>query len=163
MLQYNITVMLKLFANGATQMPSLSKIVAHTPEEKQILDAPDAEYMNEEQLVFFKQRLVDLHNTTRERIRHAKEEMLIPPDLSDASDRASWEEQCAISMRIVDREQKLLPKIKQALERIRHHDYGYCRETGEPIGIARLLVRPTAEYCADVKTFKEMAEHLYKD
>lgn len=128
----------------------------------ELLNAPESDYMNDEQLEFFRNLLVELHDSTRERIREAKDEMLSPPDLSDESDRASWEEQCALSMRIVDREQKLLPKIQQALERIRHGEYGYCMETGEPIGIPRLLLRPTAEYCADVKVFKEMKEHIYR-
>lgn len=131
--------------------------------EKQLLEAPESDYMNDQQLAFFRARLVELHDSTRERIREAKEEMLSPPDLSDHSDRASWEEQCAILMRVVDREQKLLPKIQQALERIRLGTYGYCLESDEPIGIPRLLARPTAELCADVKSFQEMKEHLYRD
>lgn len=139
-----------------------TKNTHHTPAEQAILDAPESEYMDDGQLEFFKNRLIELHDTTRERIRKAKEQMSIAPDLSDLSDRATWEEQCAIDMRIVDREQKLLPKIQQSLERIRMGTYGYCLESGEPIGIPRLLVRPTAEYCADVKNFKEMKEHLYR-
>lgn len=139
-----------------------AKHVAYTPIEQKLIEAPESEYMNDEQLAFFKNKLIELHNTTREHIREAKEQMLIPRDLSDESDRASWEEQCAISMRIVDREQKLLPKIQQSLERIRLGGYGYCLETGDPIGIPRLLIRPTAEYCADVKVFKEKSEHLYR-
>ncbi|NTS78044.1 TraR/DksA C4-type zinc finger protein [Catenovulum sp. SM1970] len=119
--------------------------------------------MNDEQLAFFRNLLIELHDTTRARIKEVKEEMLTPPDLSDEGDRATWEEQCRIAMRIVDREQKLLPKIQQSLERIRLGHYGYCEETGEPIGIPRLLVRPTAEYCADVKVLKEMKEHIYKE
>lgn len=130
--------------------------------EQELLAAPEDDYMNDAQLAFFRHRLVQLHDETRERIREAKDEMLSPPDLSDASDRATWEEQCGLSMRIVDREQKLLPKIQQALERIRMDDYGYCKETGEPIGVRRLLIRPTAEYCADVKNFQEMKEHIYR-
>ncbi len=134
----------------------------HSPEEQRLIDAPESEYMNDEQLAFFKNLLIELHDTTRDHIKSAKEQMLIPPDLSDESDRATWEEQCAISMRIVDREQKLLPKIQQSLERIRLGTYGYCEESGEPIGIRRLLIRPTAEYCADIKVFKEMKEHIYR-
>jgi len=133
-----------------------------SPIEKKLIAAPESEYMNDEQLDFFRNKLIELHDSTRERIREAKEEMLSPPDLSDASDRASWEEQTAILMRIVDREQKLLPKIQQSLERIRLGTYGYCLETDEPIGIPRLLARPTAEYCADVKVCQEMQEHLYR-
>lgn len=129
---------------------------------EELLAAPESDYMNETQLAFFKQRLITLHDSTREHIRQAKEQIMSPPDLSDQSDRATWEEQCTLLMRIVDREQKLLPKIQQALERIRLGDYGYCLESGEPIGIARLLARPTAEYCADVKVFSEHKEHLFK-
>lgn len=129
---------------------------------EEIKAAPESDYMNDEQLAFFRNHLIQLHDTARERIREAKEEMISPPDLMDDSDRASWEEQCAILMRIVDREQKLLPKIQQALERIRLGAYGYCEETGEPIGVPGLLVRPTAEYCADIKNFKEMKEHIYR-
>ena len=140
-----------------------SKTSLYSTAEQELLDAPESEYMNEAQLAFFKEKLVELHNSTRDRIQQTKEQMLIKPDLADAGDRASWEEQCAISMRIVDREQKLLPKIIQALERIRLETYGYCLESGEPIGIPRLLVRPTAEFCADVKVCKEITEHLYRD
>jgi DnaK suppressor protein len=131
--------------------------------EQEVVDAPESEYMSDEQLAFFRQRLIDLHDSTRDRIRQAKEQMSQPIELGDETDRATWEEQCAISMRIVDREQKLLPKIQQSLERIRHGTYGYCMESGDPIGIPRLLIRPTAEYCADIKIMKEMKEHLYRD
>ena len=139
------------------------KSIAQSPAEQNILDEPEENYMNDEQLEFFRKRLIELHDATRDHIKHAKEQMLVPEDLADASDRASWEEQCAISMRIVDREQKLLPKIQLALERIRLGSYGYCLESGEPIGIPRLLIRPTAEFCADIKDYKEMGEHLYRE
>ena len=131
--------------------------------EQKLADAPESEYMNDEQLAFFRQRLIALHDSTRERIRDAKEQISSPPDLADPSDRASWEEQSAILMRIVDREQKLLPKIQQSLERIRLGDYGYCLETGEPIGVPRLLARPTAEFCAEVKEIKELKEHVFRE
>jgi DnaK suppressor protein len=78
------------------------------------------------------------------------------------SDRATWEEQSSISLRIVEREQKLLPKIKRSLTRIQSDDFGYCLESGEPIGIPRLLIRPTAEYSAEVKAIQEIKEHSYK-
>ncbi len=87
--------------------------------------------------------------------------MASPISSSDANDRASSEEQSNLALRIVDREQKLLPKIRQSLERIRLGDYGYCQESGEPIGIPRLLARPTAEYCAEVKALKEIKEHHF--
>lgn len=141
---------------------SADKSDTKTLTEAQILKSRKADYMNDDQLEFFRQRLVDLHESTCIRIDEAKEQMHTPMDFSDPSDRATSEEQSAIALRIVDREQKLLPKIRQSLERIRLGDYGYCKETGEPIGIERLLARPTAEYCAEVKALKEVKEHHFK-
>ncbi len=131
--------------------------------EEQIKEAPESEYMNEEQLAFFKSKLVELYDSTSLHIQEAKDQMSRPiDDSSDSNDRASWEEQANIALRIVEREQKLLPKIKKALERIRSGEYGYCLESGEPIGIPRLLLRPTAEYCAEVKAVQELKEEHYK-
>ena len=131
--------------------------------EEQIIAAPESEYMNPGQLEFFRERLLDLHKSTSARIQEAKEQMVSPMDFSDPSDRATCEEESNIALRILEREQKLLPKIQQSLERIHSGDYGYCLESGEPIGIPRLLARPTAEYSAEVKTLKEIKEHQYKD
>lgn len=150
-MKYGVLVMVK------------SNAVPKSELELKILNAPESEYMNDEQLAFFKQRLIDLHDTTREHIRDAKEQMLSPPDITDPSDKATWEEQCALLIRIVEREQRLLPKIQQSLERIRLNEYGYCLESGEPIGVARLMARPTAEYSADVKAMMEMKEHIYHE
>ena len=130
--------------------------------EVEILNDAESNYMNEAQLAFFRKSLVDLHDSTSDRIEEAKLQMVNPMDFSDPSDRASSEEQSELALRIVDREQKLLPKIQQALERIRLGTYGYCLESGEPIGIPRLLARPTADYCADVKALKEIKEHQYR-
>lgn len=131
--------------------------------EKQLVDAPASQYMSAEQLEFFRERLLDLHRSTVTRIMAAKEQMDNPMDYSDPSDRATCEEQSNIAFRVVEREQKLLPKIQKALDRIRHGEYGYCLESGEPIGIPRLLARPTSEFCIEVKTLKEIKEHQYKD
>lgn len=118
--------------------------------------------MNADQLEFFRQMLVELHESTLVRIEEAKEQMCSPITMSDDNDRASSEEQSSIALRIVDREQKLLPKIQQSLERIRLGTYGYCWESDEPIGVARLLARPTAEYCAEEKALKEIKEHHFR-
>ncbi len=131
--------------------------------EEQIIAAPESDYMNEEQLEFFRHRLIELHQSVTERLQEAKKEITKSPDSGDESDHASWESQCSILLRIIDREQKLLPKIQKALKRIRSESYGYCMESGEPIGIQRLLIRPTAEYCADVKTLQEIKENFYRD
>ena len=78
--------------------------------------------------------------------------------MNDEADRASYEEESRLALRIVDRERRLLPKIEAAMKRIANSDYGYCLESGEPIGIPRLLARPTAELCAEVKTLNEQKE-----
>ncbi len=125
---------------------------------EQVLAAPEKHYMNDEQLAFFKYLLVELHETTLARIEETKEQMRRPHDMSDQGDLASWQEQLNISLRIVDREQKLLPKIRESLESIRNGNYGYCEETGDPIGIPRLLARPTAIFGSDVKAIQEIKE-----
>ena len=130
--------------------------------EEQILKAEEADYMNINQLEFFRLKLIKLYEITSARIDEAKIQMANPPEINDELDRASWEEECSIALRIVDREQKLLPKIKQSLERIRNGSYGYCLATEEPIGIPRLLVRPTAEYCTEVKADLEHKEHVFR-
>ncbi|MCV5869597.1 RNA polymerase-binding protein DksA, partial [Escherichia coli] len=82
----------------------------HVMTEEEILAAPEADYMNEAQLAFFENRLFELYELTLAHIERAKEEMIAPMEFSDESDRASSEEQSAIALRIIDREQKLLPK-----------------------------------------------------
>ncbi|WP_047042965.1 TraR/DksA C4-type zinc finger protein [Vibrio mexicanus] len=131
--------------------------------EEEILAAPESDYMNEAQLAFFENRLMELYQSTSDHIERTRKEMTQPMEFSDESDRASSEEQSAIALRIIDREQKLLPKIRQSLARLRAGDYGYCLESGDPIGIPRLLIRPTAEYCAEVKEQLENKEHRYRD
>lgn len=140
---------------------NMDKLETHKLIEARFTD-PAEDYMNEAQLALFKKLLIELHDSTKERIKKFKDQISSPMELSDDSDRATWEEQCALSLRIVDREQKLLPKIQQALERIRLGEYGYCKESGEPIGIQRLLLRPTAEYCVDIKVLKEIKENSFK-
>lgn len=130
--------------------------------EKELLSAPEDDYMNEAQLAFFENKLEELYQATVDHIESIKADMETPMGFSDENDRASSEEQSAISLRIIDREQKLLPKIRESLARLRAGDYGYCLESGEPIGIPRLLARPTAEYCAEVKAQKETKEHQYR-
>ena len=87
--------------------------------DQQVLDAPEADYMNDAQLEFFRLKLLALHESTQARIREAKAQMSSPIAESDANDRASSEEQSSIALRIVEREQKLLPKIGQLREQIR--------------------------------------------
>lgn len=129
--------------------------------EAELLAMSNDYYMNHEQLTFFENLLVELRSSTQKHIDEARQRIANPPEFNDEADRAQYEEDAAIALRIVDRESKLLPKINQALRRIHGKDYGYCEESGEPIGLKRLLLRPTAEYCAEVKTLKEQKERFY--
>ena len=113
--------------------------------EEEILAMPDSEYMNDKQLDFFRAKLQtlkdDLLSNAGETTEHLREDTSIVPD---PADHATIEEEHALELRTRDRERKLLKKISQSLARIEAGDYGYCDETGEPIGLGRLLARPTA-------------------
>ena len=120
-------------------------------DEKDLLAASETEYMNAEQLAFFDHRLQQLRTETLDEISAVKNQMLGNSQVSDVLDRAQQEEESQIALRIADRKRQLIPKIDAARQRIRSGEYGYCLQTGEPIGIARLLIRPTAEYCTDAR------------
>lgn len=129
--------------------------------EQQLLAEGEHAYMGSEQLAFFAARLGQLKQQTHAHIDQVRRELAVPPELNDDADRARYEEEAAIALRMLDRERQLLPKIDAALKRIARGEYGYCLDTGEPIGIARLLIRPTAELCAEAKAFNEEKEKRY--
>jgi len=131
--------------------------------KEKILKAAKKNYMNKDQLVFFQSLLNDLKKETLNHIREAKDRLSNPPSCSDEVDRAQHEIDSMLFLRIVERESKLLPKIDKAIMRIKAGDYGFCLETGEPIGLERLISRPTAEYCAEVKTINEEKEKHFVD
>jgi len=129
--------------------------------EAEIRKAPAAQYMNPAQLGFFRERLLEMQrelldnaDVTSERLR---EHELEP----DPTDQATIEEEYALELRTRDRERKLLKKIEQALRRIEDGSYGYCEETGEPIGIPRLLARPTATLTIEAQARRELKQKLY--
>jgi len=133
-----------------------------TLSKDQLLQAPESDYMNDAQLAFFRELLEALRKETMDNIEAAKQQLAQPPEMNDEADRASYEEESRLAPRIVDRERRLLPKIDAAMKRISNGDYGYCRESGKPIGIPRLLARPTAELCAEVKALNERKELNYR-
>lgn len=130
--------------------------------KEEVLDAPEEDYMNDEQQAFFRQLLLDLREETLESMEKAKEQLSSPPEMNDDVDHAAYEEASRLTLRILDRERRLLPKIEEALKRLTTGDYGHCLEPGEPIGISRLLARPTAELCAEVKAFSELREQNFR-
>ncbi|MDC0602388.1 TraR/DksA C4-type zinc finger protein [Aliiglaciecola sp.] len=136
----------------------MNKIV----DKEYLLNAPEEEYMNDEQLDFFKTLLTDLKKNTMLHIEEMKMQLSEPPEINDDVDRAQYEEDSRIGLRILDRERKLIRKIDKSLKRISDGDFGYCKESGDPIGIPRLLIRPISEYCADVKQINEGKEQHFQ-
>jgi DnaK suppressor protein len=131
--------------------------------EEEILKMSPDEYMNEAQLAFFKARLQDLEKdlikNADETTEHLRETVIVP----DPADRATIEEEHALELRTRDRERKLIKKIQQSLVKIEEGEYGWCEETGEPIGIPRLLARPTASLCLEAQQRRELKQKMYGD
>jgi len=131
--------------------------------EAELLKMPESAYMNEAQLAFFRARLQQMEKeilaNAGETTEHLRETVIVP----DPADRATIEEEHALELRTRDRERKLLKKIQQALASIESGDYGYCEETGEPIGIPRLLARPTATLSLEAQQRRELRQKLYGD
>ncbi|NBO11979.1 MAG: RNA polymerase-binding protein DksA [Betaproteobacteria bacterium] len=115
------------------------------------------------QLAFFKQRLQnverELLQNAGETTEHLRETVIVP----DPADRATIEEEHALELRTRDRERKLLKKVQQAINRIDAGEYGWCEETGEPIGLQRLLARPTATLSLEAQQRRELRQKLYGD
>jgi DnaK suppressor protein len=132
--------------------------------EAELLAMPDSEYMNDKQIEFFRTTLLaqkeDLLSNAGETTEHLREDTSIVPD---PADRATIEEEHALELRTRDRERKLLKKITQALTRLDNGDYGFCDETGEPIGLPRLLARPTATLSLEAQQRREMKQRMFGD
>lgn len=132
--------------------------------EAEVLAMPDTEYMNEKQLEFFRVKLQtlkdDLLSNAGETTEHLREDTSIVPD---PADRATIEEEHALELRTRDRERKLLKKISQSLVRIDAGDYGFCDETGEPIGLGRLIARPTATLSLEAQQRRELKQKMFGD
>lgn len=131
--------------------------------EEQLLAAPEDDYMNEEQLEFFKNLLATQAREVRESLASAREQLATFENEPDELDKASIEEERRMALRFLDRQTKLLPKIDQSIKRIEEGDFGFCEVTGEPIGVKRLLLRPTATLCAEEKQRQEMKERNFRD
>lgn len=131
--------------------------------QEELLKQPKKNYMNEEQLEFFmnllkeqKQELLDSLKETSSNLQNQERE-------ADENDRASLEEERWLELRFRERESKLIQKIEEAIKRIEDGEYGYCEDTGEEIGIERLLVRPTATLSIEAKQRRENIEKAYRD
>jgi len=132
--------------------------------DAELLAMPDSEYMNEKQLEFFRMKLQalkdDLLSNAGETTEHLREDTSIVPD---PADRATIEEEHALELRTRDRERKLLKKISQSLARLESGEYGFCDETGEPIGLGRLIARPTATLSLEAQQRRELKQKMFGD
>jgi DnaK suppressor protein len=124
----------------------------------------DEEFMNPLQLEYFRQKLLrwraELLAESTETLQHLKEESLSEPDIAD---RATLETDRFTELRTRDRERKLISKIDEALQRIEDSSYGYCEETGEPIGVRRLEARPIATLSLEAQERHERLERTHRE
>jgi RNA polymerase-binding transcription factor len=131
--------------------------------DEDILRAPEKDYMNEAQRAFFRQKLLELRaqllNNADDTGQHLRENEVT----TDPSDRATLEEEYTLELRTRDRERKLLKKVEKSIRQIDDGTYGFCEETGEPIGVARLLARPTATLSLEAQERRERVQKLYGD
>lgn len=146
-------------AKTAPAEPSTGSVLT----DEDILRMPPEDYMNAVQLQFFKAKLLAMRAEILDNARETGEHLKENEVFADPNDRATVEEENMLEQRVRDRERKLLKKIEQSLARIERGEYGYCLETGEPIGIPRLLARPTAELSIEAQEKHERMERLYAD
>ena len=141
-------------ANGAS---AKDKNKDYRPTEKE-------PFMNERQKEYFRQKLAmwreDILKEAKDTLQHLQDENVNHPDLAD---RASSETDRAIELRARDRQRKLINKIDAALHRLDDGTYGYCEETGEPIGLKRLEARPIATLSVEAQERHERRERIYRD
>lgn len=153
-------------------MPSLNDdkketIMASSSEQlltvDELLAMPETDYMNAVQLAFFQHRLLELEKEIFANAGATTENLRETQFAPDPADRATIEEEHALELRTRDRERKLLKKVQQSLAQINSGEYGWCEETGEPIGLKRLLARPTANLSLEAQERREKRQKLYGD
>lgn len=130
---------------------------------EEILKMPEDDYMNAQQLEFFRRRLTDLEKELRANADQTTVNLRETTVVPDPADRATIEEGHALELRTRDRERKLLKKVQAAIKRIDDGDYGFCEETGDPIGVARLMARPTATLSLEAQQRRELKQKMYGD
>ncbi len=130
---------------------------------EEILQMSEDDYMNERQLEFFRRRLTDMEAELRANADQTTVNLREVTVAPDPADRATIEEEHALELRTRDRERKLLKKVQAAIKRIDDGEYGYCEETGDPIGVARLIARPTATLSLEAQQRRELKQKMYGD
>ena len=140
------------------------KTAAVLAEMREYRPSEGEEFMNERQLEYFKNKLQnwkdEILRESGETLKHLQSETENHPDLAD---RASSETDRSLELRTRDRQRKLIAKIDEAMRRIDDGSYGYCEETGEPIGVARLDARPIATLSLEAQERHERRERVHRD
>ena len=131
--------------------------------DEEVIAMSDDLYMNDVQLAFFRLKLLslksDILNNADKTTETLRSDTVIVPD---PADRATIEEEHALELRTRDRERKLLKKIEQSIAMIDAGEYGYCDETGEPIGVGRLMARPTATLSLEAQQRRELKQKMFE-
>ncbi len=129
---------------------------------QQLLAMPESDYMSAAHLAFFRTKLEMMRTEILAHAQQAagelREEVTV---LADPADRATIEEEHNLEQYTRERERKLLKSVAQAIARIDSGDYGWCEETGDPIGIARLLANPTASLTVEAQERREVRERMF--
>jgi DnaK suppressor protein len=131
--------------------------------EEEILKQPEKDYMNDAQLAFFRKQLLELRSQLLRNADDTGEHLRENEVTTDPSDRATLEEEYTLELRTRDRERKLLKKVEKSLRLIEDGSYGWCEETGEPIGVPRLIARPTATLSLEAQERRERVQKMYGD
>jgi DnaK suppressor protein len=138
-------------------MSSIAEVIEYRPSD-------DEPFMNPRQRDYFRAKLNawkdDILRESRETLDNLQEESQNHPDMAD---RASSESDRSLELRTRDRQRKLISKIDAAIKRIDDGSYGYCEETGDPIGLARLDARPIATLSLEAQEMHERREKVYRD
>jgi len=153
-----------IFAEEDDDSPASHNLLLGPRNVRPYRERKGEQYMGREQLDHFRGILSnwkrDLMEEVDRTMTHMKDEAANPPD---PNDRATLESEFALELRTRDRERKLIRKIEEALSRIEDGSYGYCVETGEPIGVKRLEARPVATLCIEAQERRERREKQYGD
>ena len=151
--------------SSAVSTPLKAKPAKNLPllTAPELLAMDESDYMSATQLHFFRTTLENMRAEILANAdltsAHLRENVVVP----DPADRATIEEEHAIELRTRDRERKLLKKIAQAIDAIDRGEYGWCEETGDAIGVRRLIARPTATLSLEAQQRREMRQKMYGD
>lgn len=126
--------------------------------KEKLLAMPADDYMNAEQLAFFAALLQSMKVETHERIEASRVTIESLDTPADPADAASVEEERHWLVNAIERDQRLLPQLEMALGRIADDTFGWCDDSGEPIGLKRLLISPTTKYCIEAQERHEQLD-----